>query len=80
MLRLNGGLVLPRHLGDGRPVFARQCFEQAASTLASEANCAPGRFEPQAGIVPNGPRPWSASVREDSNSYLYLMVSRKNPG
>src|SRR5712692_11206645 len=28
MLRLNGRLVFPRHLGDGRPVFSRQCFEQ----------------------------------------------------
>src|SRR5712692_8834701 len=28
MLRLNGGFVLPCHLGDGRPVFACQGFEQ----------------------------------------------------
>ncbi len=28
MLRLNGGFVLPRHLGDGRPVFACEGFEQ----------------------------------------------------
>ena len=27
MLRLNGGFVLPRHLGDGRPMFARECFQ-----------------------------------------------------
>ena len=28
MLRLHGGFVLPRHLGDGRPVFACEGFEQ----------------------------------------------------
>ena len=28
MLRLHGGFVLPRHLADGRPVFACEGFEQ----------------------------------------------------
>src|SRR5260370_40174675 len=56
------------------------CLRQAASTLASEANFVPGRVVPRAGIVPSGPRSWGASVREDGSSYLFLMVSRKNPG